>query len=68
MEDIKYFKLNSEYIVTLPDHIEFTIPKDSIFHMQSRYQSPLTGDDMAVISIDKCTPLAVPVSAGSILD
>lgn len=66
--EIKYFKLKSDYIVVLPDNAQFTLKKDHIFHVQSQYLSPVTGDEMVVISMDKCTPVAVPVDAGIISD
>lgn len=68
MDEVKYFKLSDEYIVTLPNHVQYTIARGSIFHIQSRYKSILTGDDMVVIAMDKCTPIAVPMNAGTILD
>ncbi|HBM73930.1 MAG TPA: hypothetical protein DD429_00025 [Clostridiaceae bacterium] len=66
--EIKYFKLKNDYIALLPCNVQFTLKKNSIFHIQNKYRSPITGDDMVVVAIDKCTPIAVPVHIGTILD
>jgi hypothetical protein len=65
---IKYFKLQHDFTVVLPDKIEVVMKKDGIFHIQSQYVSPLTSEQMVIIAIDKCTPIAVPINSGTILD
>lgn len=66
--EIRYFKLLNDFQAKLPDNVLVTMKKDSIFHIQSQYSSPITGDDMVVIAVDKCTPIAVDKNIGIILD
>lgn len=66
--ELKYFKFINDFSIKLPDNIHVIVKKDSIFHIQSQYRSPVTGDEMVVVAIDKCTPIAVPISAGIMLD
>lgn len=66
--ETRYFKLLDRLQVKLPDNVMVTIKKNTIFHVQSQYRSTVTGDDMVVIAIDKCTPIAVNKSIGIILD
>lgn len=62
--ELEYFKLARDVQLKFYNGTEITINKGTIFHVQNRYVSPLTGEDMIVVSIDKTTPFAIPVSFG----
>lgn len=40
--------------------------KDTILYIQNSYVSPLTGEEMVVVAIDKCTHFALPKVSGAI--
>lgn len=66
MADIQYFKLVEDVPLKLYDGYRMELKKDSIFHIQADYVSPITGERMIVIAVDKCTPVAVPYSSGNV--
>lgn len=62
--NLEYFKLTRDVRLKFYNGTEITINSGTIFHVQSGYICPLTGEDMTVVSIDKTTPFAIPSSFG----
>lgn len=65
---LQYFKLNQDALITVYGNSAITINKDTILHIQDSYRSPLTGEKMVVVAMDKCTPVAIPANIGLIYD